>query len=96
IRSFPQASVVIDNFSVINHAPFEGDTLAYSKRIALDMSVKELFKSASEPISVKKIIIDEANIAIKTDSLGNSNIDIAKKKDTNPEPVLEEKNSSFT
>lgn len=96
IRSFPQASVVIDNFSVINHAPFEGDTLAYSKRIALDMSVKELFKSASEPISVKKIIIDEANIAIKTDSLGNSNIDIAKKQDIKDTPQEKDNGGSFS
>ena len=36
IRSFPQASVVIDELSVINYAPFEGDTLVYSKKIALD------------------------------------------------------------
>lgn len=96
IRSFPQASVIIDDFSIINHAPFEGDTLAYSKRIALDMSVKELFKNASEPISVKEIIIDEANIAIKTDSLGNSNIDITKKQDNTEIPKEDEKSGSFS
>ncbi|GAA4274011.1 AsmA-like C-terminal region-containing protein [Aquimarina gracilis] len=79
IRSFPQASVIIDDLSIINYAPFEGDTLAYSKRITLDMSINELFKDASEAINVQKVIIDEANIAIKTDSLGNSNFDIARK-----------------
>ncbi len=96
IRSFPQASVVIDEFSIINYAPFEGDTLAYSKRIALDMSINELFKDASESISVQKIIIDEALIAIKTDSLGNSNVDITKKDDTVEETPTEEEGTSFT
>lgn len=96
IRSFPKASVVIDEFSIINYAPFEGDTLAYSKRIALDMSVNELFKNASEPISVQKIIIDEATIAIKTDSIGNSNVDIAKKQEDVSEIQSEEESSSFT
>ncbi|WP_025743858.1 AsmA-like C-terminal region-containing protein [Aquimarina pacifica] len=82
IRSFPRASIVIDEFSMTNHAPFEGDTLAYAKRIALNMSVMELFKDPSEPISLQKIIIDEASIAIKTDSLGNSNMDVTKKDDS--------------
>ncbi|WP_074409621.1 AsmA-like C-terminal region-containing protein [Aquimarina megaterium] len=96
IRSFPQASVVIDEFSIINYAPFEGDTLAYSKKIALDMSIKELFKNASEPISVQKIVIDEANIAIKTDSLGNSNVDIVKKQEDVVETQPEEESGAFT
>ncbi|EZH74447.1 membrane protein [Aquimarina atlantica] len=96
IRSFPQASVVIDEFSIINYTPFEGDTLAYSKKIALDMSIKELFKNASEPISVQKIVIDEANIAIKTDSLGNSNVDIVRKQDDATETSPEEESGAFT
>lgn len=96
IRSFPEASVIIDELSVLNYAPFEGDTLAYSKRIALDMSINELFKDATEAISVKKIIIDEANIAIVTDSLGNSNIDITKSQEEVVEKPSEEESSSFT
>ncbi len=96
IRSFPRASVIIDELSIINYAPFEGDTLAYSKKIALNMSVNELFKDTSEAINVQKIIIDEAHIAIKTDSLGNSNFDITKtdEKEAVPAPE-EESNSSF-
>lgn len=81
IKSFPDAAVTIDGLSIINKAPFEGDTLAYAKKIALDMSINELFKDASEAINVEKFAVDEAYIAIKTDSLGNNNYDIAKKKD---------------
>lgn len=84
LRSFPKASVMIEDLSVINFAPFEGDTLAYAKEIAIDMSVNQLFKEASEPISVQKFVLDEALIVIKTDSLGNSNFDITKKDDTTP------------
>lgn len=97
LRSFPNASVVIDELSVINYAPFEGDTLAYSKKIALDMSINELFKDASEAISVQKIIIDEALIAVKTDSIGNSNIDITKSENVTPEdPIETENEDGFT
>ncbi|WP_109299632.1 AsmA-like C-terminal region-containing protein [Aquimarina sp. AU474] len=95
VRSFPKASVIIDELSVINYAPFEGDTLAYSKKIALNMSINELFKDASEAINVQKIIIDEAHIAIKTDSLGNSNFDITKtnKNEVTPAPAPDEEDS---
>ncbi len=96
IRSFPNASVVIDELSILTYAPFEGDTLAYSNRIALDMSVNELFKDATEAIRVQKITIDQANIAIKTDSLGNSNFDIAKKTDNVDNKTPENQNSGFT
>ncbi len=97
IRSFPQASVIIDDLSIINYAPFEGDTLAYSKRIALDMSINELFKDATEAVNVQKIIINEANIAIKTDSLGNSNFDISKQQgETQQETPVEEESGDFT
>lgn len=96
IRSFPKASIVIDKLSIINNAPFEGDTLAYSKKIALDMSINELFKDKTEAISVQKIIIDQANIAIKTDSLGRSNFDIAKTQSTEEKPAVQEEEESFT
>ncbi|WP_317133543.1 AsmA family protein [Aquimarina algicola] len=96
LRSFPQASVVIDEFSIINNAPFEGDTLAYAKKIALDMSIKELFKTAKDEISVQKVIIDEANIAVKTDVSGNSNIDIAKETKETSEPEPKEEEGVFT
>ncbi len=96
IRSFPKASIVIDELSIINNAPFEGDTLAYSKKIALDMSINELFKDKTEAISVQKIIIDQANIAIKTDSLGRSNFDIAKTQSTEEKPAVQEEEESFT
>lgn len=95
IRSFPKASVIIEELSIINFVPFEGDTLAYAKKISLDMSIKELFKGASDPISVQKFIIDEANIAVKTDSLENSNFDIVKSSEK-AEPTQEEESSSFT
>jgi len=73
LRNFPKASVIIEDLSVITHAPFEGDTLVYSKKIALNMSVNQVFKSSSKAIDIERIVIDQANIAIKTDSLGNSN-----------------------
>ncbi len=79
LSSFPQANVTVDNLKIVNHKPFEGETFATAKSISFDMSVKELFKKASDgPIVVNSIEIDEALLTIKTDKFGNNNYDIAK------------------
>ena len=44
-KSFPRATVTLDKISVINKAPFQGDTLVYSEKIDLKMSMTELFNS---------------------------------------------------
>lgn len=76
-RSFPQATVVIENFSVINNEPFKGDTLAIGEEAQLEMSIKELFKGADEPKVLDNIKINNTYLNIKVDSLGNANYDIA-------------------
>ena len=45
LKSFPQPNVTIKKLSIINNAPFKGDTLVYFGELNLKMSVKELFKS---------------------------------------------------
>lgn len=77
--SFPDASLKLNNFSVINKAPFEGDTLASGKSLRLDMGIMQLFKS--KDIKIDAIQLDEAFINIKIDALGNTNYDIALKND---------------
>ncbi|MCM4158537.1 AsmA family protein [Antarcticibacterium flavum] len=76
-RSFPQATLVLSDVSVINKAPFAGDTLALSEEILLEMSVKELFKSAEKPKRIDQLILNNAFVNIKVDSVGNANYNIA-------------------
>jgi len=76
-RSFPQATLVLKDVSVINKAPFTGDTLALSEEILLKMSIKELFKGSSEPKKIDEFKLNNAFVNIKVDSLGNNNYDIA-------------------
>ncbi|WP_373057176.1 AsmA-like C-terminal region-containing protein [Zunongwangia sp. H14] len=76
-RSFPQATVVLSDVSVINNAPFEGDTLALGEEVLLEMSIKELFKGSDEPKSIDEFRLNNAFVNIKVDSLGNANYDIA-------------------
>lgn len=81
IKSFPQAYVSVDDLTITNLKPFEGETLAAVKSIAFTMSLKELFKSADEPLIVNSITIDEAALNLKTDAEGRNNYDITKSKD---------------
>lgn len=81
-RNFPDATVAIDRLSVINKAPFAGDTLALSEEVILQMSIRELFKGGEKPKKVDVIKINNTWLNIKVDSLGNNNYDIAIKQDS--------------
>ncbi|MFB9056192.1 AsmA-like C-terminal region-containing protein [Mariniflexile ostreae] len=85
IRSFPQAHVDVSDLVITNFEPFKDETFASIKNISFTMSVKELFKSASEgPIVIKSITVDEALLTLKTDKFGNSNYDITKEDEAAP------------
>lgn len=85
--SFPDATLVVENFSVINKAPFAGDTLASGQQLKLNMGITQLFKSGDEPIKLDEIILNNAFINILIDKDGNANYDIAIKNDA---PITEE------
>ncbi|WP_299215322.1 AsmA-like C-terminal region-containing protein [uncultured Dokdonia sp.] len=94
-KNFPDATVTLNDFSVVNNAPFQGDTLAYGKELRIAMGVKQLFKNAGDdPIKVDALRLDDAIITIKVDSLGNTNYDIA--KDTSSDPAVAKENTTST
>lgn len=76
LAGFPNASLRIENFSIINHAPFEGDTLVSAENLYLRLSLMDIIKGNA--ISVHKFQLDKAFINIKIDSLNRANYDIAK------------------
>ena len=76
-KNFPKATVVIDDLSIINKAPFENDTLFYSETFTLKMSVKELFKGKREPMSIEAFSSENGKVNIIYNEDGLSNYDIA-------------------
>jgi hypothetical protein len=96
LRSFPNANLKLTNLSLVNKAPFEGDTLFASSEIALSMSIKELFKSAEEPIVLKTLTVDGAKLLIKADKDGNANYDIAKESESSTATTTEASSDNFT
>ena len=95
IKDFPNAYLDLSNTSLVNKAPFEGDTLFAAGNVALRMSIKELFKSADEPISIKSLSLDNARLHIKVDEEENANYDIAKETEGEATVAPEETSESF-
>jgi len=88
---FPKASVTIDKLSVINKAPFAGDTLVYMGEIDLNMSIKELFKKEGEAMQLESFTTKNGLVNIIFNKDGVGNFDIALKKD---EPAAEPQEAS--
>jgi hypothetical protein len=82
-KSFPQANVTIEKLSIINKAPFEGDTLVYLGELNLKMSIKELFKGKEETINIEAISSKNGliNILFNKDGIGNFDIALKNKHD---------------
>ncbi len=76
--SYPNAAVSLQNVSLVNHAPFEGDTLFSAKTIDLELPFKDIFKNEAEGINILSFILNEAAIGIKIDKDGHANYNIAK------------------
>jgi len=92
-KSFPKANVSLENLSIVNKAPFEGDTLVSFKELNLKMSIMELFNGDNEPLSIDAISTKDAliNIIFNKDGIGNFDIALKnqdkKEDDSNSKPL---------
>ncbi|PZD78656.1 AsmA-like C-terminal region-containing protein [Mesonia sp. K7] len=84
-KHFPDATVSIKDFLILSKGAYTGDTLAYGESVGLNMDLGELFKGEGEPISIKEILINNTVLNLKTDTLGNTNFDVAKKDESKKE-----------
>ena len=81
IQSFPSAEVELQGVTLINNAPFEGDTLFAAKKIELKMGIGELFKGSGESIAIKSLSVEGALLNIKIDKEGHASYDIGTQTD---------------
>lgn len=80
LSNFPNAKVGLENLSVINNKPFEGDTLFYAQEFELKMGLFEVFDTKN--LKVDGIFMDNAVVNIITNRDGIANYDIQKSSDT--------------
>jgi hypothetical protein len=74
--SFPNAAVRLNNVSLLNKAPFAGDTLFSAKAVSLTMGIMQLFNGSNVPISITSLNLDNALVNLKVDTNENVNYDI--------------------
>ncbi len=95
IKSFPNADLGLENVSLVNQAPFEGDTLFAAKEVRLTLGISELFKSAGEPIAIKNLSVDGAIIQVKVNEGEVANYEIGKDTGSTETPS-EDSSEGFT
>ncbi|WP_405606151.1 AsmA-like C-terminal region-containing protein [Polaribacter sp. Asnod1-A03] len=76
-KNFPLVSLTVNDLSVINKAPFEGDTLVNVKELGFAMKITELLKGSDEAIAIQSISTSQGDINIILNKEGNGNYDIA-------------------
>lgn len=96
LRNFPNVSVGIDKLSIINNAPFQGDTLVYADKAHLSLPFMQIFNSAGEPYSITSFEIDGAVVNILTNAEGEANYDIAKESSSETPSSQTEETSTTT
>ncbi|MBM1106053.1 AsmA family protein [Aurantibacter crassamenti] len=94
--NFPNATVTLEKVSLINKAPFEGDTLFAANEVELKLGISQFFKESDEPIKIDRFFVDGANVNIKVDAEEHANYDIAKNTGTEAETTSTTSESSFT
>lgn len=77
LRSFPNARVSLTDMVILTNAPFEGDTLFMASEAYLVMGLSELFKGEGEPIGIRELFVDGADLRLKVDAEERANYLIA-------------------
>ena len=85
-RNFPFASLRVKEVTIINKAPFLGDTLFNAEKINFTIKLTSLFNSETEPLEINAVsLVNGAiNIVFNKNSFGN--FDIAKKSTSISKP----------
>lgn len=75
-RHFPNISVSLSDFGIVNKEPFKGDTLAAIGNFKAVVDIASVI--SGDKIEVKGIYLDELRAKIKVNKLGQANYDITK------------------
>lgn len=87
-RDFPYLTFSLNNLSVVNKAPFKGDTLASLGRFSVSLAPFSLIGDGA--IDLKAVSLRNADIKVKVLEDGTANYDIAKATEETDEELAEE------
>ncbi len=80
IRSFPNASVRLENFRIIGVGEFQKDTLLFSEEVDLVLNLKSLFSDTG--YEIEKLQFNNSHVLAHVLPSGNANWDIMKQDTT--------------
>jgi hypothetical protein len=83
-ENFPAASVKITNLLVMESKKFNNDTLLFTKRAYVEISLLDII---NKKYNLQNIIITDAKINVKYNNLNNPNFLIFKKNTDNKNPI---------
>ncbi|MEK7255371.1 MAG: AsmA family protein, partial [Bacteroidota bacterium] len=78
LRSFPNVSVKITDYSVIGNAPFEGIKLIGGEAFGITVDFWSAWNFGTVPLEIKSVRLDKPEINVVVLSDGKANYDIAK------------------
>ena len=90
-KDFPNISIEIQDFGVINNAPFEGDTLAMIGEFGVTLDIMSVF--SGKQMKINRVYLDKPTIKVLVNKDGSANYDIAKSTDTKEEETTPEEPS---
>src|SRR5688572_18107528 len=76
ISNFPNLSLTLNELSIINHAPFKGDTLIYTKEASVTVDLMSVI--GGKQIEINKVFLDKAVMNFLVNKEEKANWDIAK------------------
>jgi hypothetical protein len=82
LRNFPNLSLGIENLSIVNVAPFAGDTLIYAKDLHVVIDLLSVI--GGDKLSIRKISADDPVMNFLVNKDGKANWDIAKEDKSKP------------
>ncbi len=92
-RSFPDFNFQLEGLSVVNRAPFEGDTLAYIPAFSLTLDLMSVFRG--DAYELKKITLDKPRVNLLVTADGQANWDITMPSQQPPPEEQPADTSSF-
>jgi hypothetical protein len=81
LRSFPRATVRLENSYLLTEAPFPGDTLLKVSSLELTVDLGTLFREAGTPMPVRELHVQGMDLRLKVDGEGQANYLVAKESD---------------
>lgn len=93
LRSFPNFSFSLQNFSIVGKDDFKGDTLAFVHQFNFTIDLMSVFKG--EKYKILALNIEKPMVNAKVNYEGKSNWDIMKPSESKAETAEESSNFSF-